>query len=182
VQSATRLSEPAAPELAGRTPSPGKKAKLSLLLITGDDMLWPQMAGAHLSSELVLKQVDSIEELLTATPAGQPAIVLWDARGETAAAAAALSRLQLHSPCFAVIALDYPGGAAAWTSLIAHRQVIAHVAVPVLADELKAAIENAREEVNVRTALLGDGTARGASMPAAPSSQGYSSPPSAHSC
>ena len=167
MQSATRLSEPAAPEPVGRTSTPAKKAKLSVLLVTGDDLLWPQI-GAHLSSELVLKQVDSIDELLTATPAGQAAIVLWDARGQTAAAAV-LTRLQLHSPRFAVVALDDAGGAAAWTNPIALRQIIAHVAVPVHPDELKSAIESAREEVNARTALLGEGAAPGASMPAAPS-------------
>src|SRR5437660_5211329 len=78
VQSATRNSESAASEPAARGPAPAqKRAKLSVLLITRDEQLWPQV-GAHLGKELILKQVDSIDELLTATPSGQPAIVLLD--------------------------------------------------------------------------------------------------------
>ena len=114
MQSPSRKNESGAPEpAAGTAVAAAKRAKLSVMLVTGDDMLWPQV-GPHLSGELILKQVDSIDELLTATAPGQPAIVLWDARGE-AAAAAVLTRLQLHSACFAVVALDDAGNAAAWT-------------------------------------------------------------------
>jgi TonB family protein len=140
------------------TPVPAaKKAKLSVLLITGDDMLWPQI-GPHVVGDLVLKQVDSVDELLTATTAGQPAIVLWDARHQTDAAAV-LSRLQLHSPRFAVIALDEPSGAHTWTNPIALRQVVAHVTLPILAGDFTTALGSAHEEVNARVALLGDGSA-----------------------
>jgi len=166
VQSATRQSEAAASQPAEpNSAHTAKRAKLSVLLVTGDDLLWPQI-GAHLNSEMVLKQVDSVDELLTTTPAGQPAVVLWDARGQTDAATA-LSRLQLHSPCFAVVALDDPGSAAAWTNPIALRQIIAQVAIPVLPDELKAAIDSGREEVSARTALLGGDGMRGAVSPGA---------------
>jgi TonB family protein len=128
-----------------------------VLLITCDDMLWPQV-GSHLDPHLILKQVDSIDELLTATPAGQPAIVLWDARNQTEAAAA-LSRLQLHSTRFAVVALDDPGNAHAWSNPIVLRQVVAHLGVPIQPDNLRTALGSAQEEVSVRTALLGDGSA-----------------------
>jgi protein TonB len=141
-----------------------KRAKLSVLLVTSDDMLWPQV-GSHLEPHLVLKQVDSIEELLTAVPAGQPAIVLWDARNQTEAAAV-LSRLQLHSTRFAVVALDDPGNAHTWSNPIVLRQVVAHVGVPVQTEKLRTALDSAQEEVGVRTALLGDG---GAAAVAAPS-------------
>jgi TonB family protein len=134
-----------------------KRAKLSVLLITGDDMLWPQI-GPHVGSDLVLKQVDSIDEMITATTSGQPAIVLWDARNQTDPAGV-LSRLQLHSPRFAVVALDEASGANTWTNPIALRQVVAHVALPVAAAGLTAALESAHEEVNARVALLGDGSA-----------------------
>ena len=97
MQSATRNSESAVSEPAARKAAPTpKRAKLSVLLVTRDDQLWPQVGG-HLGQDLILKQVDTIDELITATTAGQPAIVLLDARGQTDAAAA-LSRLQLHSP------------------------------------------------------------------------------------
>jgi protein TonB len=174
VQSATRKSEATASPAAEHSTVPAKKAKLSVLLVTGDDLLWPQI-GANLSSELLLKQVDSIDELLTTTRAGQPAIVLWDARAE-ADAEAVLSRLQLHSPCFAVVALDEADAAPVWTNPIANRQIIAQIALPVAPDELQAALESAREEVHARTALLGGATsdaatpgamAHAAAMPAA---------------
>jgi TonB family protein len=158
VQNATRKSESAASEPTPRKPAAvAKKAKLPVLLISGDDTLWPQI-GAHVGGDLLLKQVDSIDELLTATASGQPAIVLWDARNQTDAAGV-LSRLQLHSPRFAVVALDEAGGANAWTNPIALRQVVAHVSVPIPAANLTAALESAHEEVNARIALLGDGSA-----------------------
>jgi TonB family protein len=156
VQSATRKNESAGPEpVALKSSAPaGKKTKLSVLLITGDDMLWPQI-GAHLSKDLILKQVDSVDELLTATQPGQAAILLWDARNQTDAAVV-LSRLQLHSPRFAVIALDDAGSESTWTSPIALRQVVAQLPVPVPPGHLKTALESAHEEVNARVALLGE--------------------------
>ena len=155
MQSATKKSESAALEPAARKSAPApKRAKLSVLLVTRDDQLWPQIGG-NLGQDLVLKQVDTIDELLSATTSGQPAIVLLDARGE-ADAAAALSRMQLHSPRFAVVALDDVGSGHTWTGAIALRQVVAHVAVPIQADKLTLAIENAHEEVNARIALLGE--------------------------
>ncbi len=155
MQSATKKSESAAMDPAARKSAPApKRAKLSVLLVTGDDQLWPQVGG-NFGPDLVLKQVDTIDELISTTTSGQPAIVLMDARGH-ADAAAALSRLQLHSPRFAVIALDEVGSAHTWTSAIALRQVVAHVAVPIQADKLTQAVENAHEEVNARVALLGE--------------------------
>ena len=155
MQSATKKSESAALEPAARKSAPApKRAKLSVLLVTRDDQLWPQVGG-NLGQDLVLKQVDTIDELLSTTTSGQPAIVLLDARGE-ADGAAALSRLQLHSPRFAVVALDDVGSGHTWTGAIALRQVVAHVAVPIQADKLIQAIENAHEEVNARVALLGE--------------------------
>ena len=155
MQSATKKSESAALEPAARKSAPApKRAKLSVLLVTRDDQLWPQVGG-NLGPDLVLKQLDTIDELLSTTPSGQPAIVLLDARGQ-ADAAAALSRMQLHSPRFAVIALDDVGGGHTWTGAIALRQVVAHVAVPIQADKLTQAIENAHEEVNARISLLGE--------------------------
>ncbi len=166
MQSATRNSEPAALEPAVRKAAPApKRAKLSVLLVTGDDLLWPQI-GSHLSTDLVLKQVDSVDELITATTPGQPAIVLLDARGQ-ADAPGTLSRLQLHSPRFAVVALDEVGSAHSWTGPIALRQVVALVAVPIQADKLGQAVENAHEEVNARVALLGDSSAAAPNLPTA---------------
>jgi TonB family protein len=166
-----RISEPAASAATGgHTPAPAaNRAKLSVFLVTRDDSLWPQV-GADLDPRLILKQVDSVEELISSTPEGQSAIVLWDARdaGDTAAA---LSRLQVHSPRFAVVALDDPGNAAAWTNPIGLRQVVTVAAVPIVAGKLKSALDAALEEANARAALLGsaDNVASGAASAAATS-------------
>ena len=164
MQSATKKNESAASESAALKPAApaAKKAKVSVLLITRDEMLWPQI-GAHLSKEMILKQVDTVDELLTAVPSGQAAIVLWDARND-ADAAAVLSRMQLHSPRFAVIALDDADSAHKWSGPIALRQVVAHLPVPVPPGHLKIALESAHEEVNARVALLGEA---GAAAPVA---------------
>ena len=150
------LTAPEPPDQAA-VQSVKKKTKLAVLLVTGDDALWPQI-GAALSADLVLKQLDSIDELVGSTPSGQPAIVLWDARNH-ADPANVLSRLHLHSPRFAIVALDDASSADAWHVPIQHRQVVAHLALPIAVDGLAQALASAHEEVNSRLALLGDETA-----------------------
>ena len=150
-----RKHEVTAPEMPEPpVPQAVKKQKLTVLLVTGDDALWPQV-GADLNSGLVLKQVDSIDELIETTPSGQAAIVLWDARNH-AEPAAVLSRLNLHSSRFAIIALDEASSADAWTLPIQHRQVVAHVGLPIVGSVLSGVLDSANEEVNSRVALLGD--------------------------
>ncbi len=149
------LAAAEAPERAA-TPPP-KKQKLAVLLVTGDEALWPQI-GADLSSGLILKQLDSIDELISSTPSGQAAIVLWDARNHVDPATV-MSRLHLHSSRFGIIALDDPSSADAWTLPIQHRQIVARVDLPIAGNGFAAALESAQEEVNSRLALLGDGAA-----------------------
>jgi len=152
-----RIQELATPETAEQPVLQSvKKPKLSVLLVTEDDSLWPQV-GADLGAGLVLKQLDSIDELINSTPSAQAAIVLWDARNHPEPAAV-LSRLNLHSSRFAVVALDDAGSADAWTLPVQHRQVVAHVNLPIVPSELSSALDSAREEVNSRLALLGDGS------------------------
>ena len=98
-----------------------KKQKLPVLLITADESLWPQI-GADLSSGLILKQLDSIDELISSTPAASPGIVIWDARNN-ADPAGMLSRVNSHSSRFAIIALDDATSADAWTLPVQHRQM-----------------------------------------------------------
>jgi periplasmic protein TonB len=140
-----------------------KKQKLSVLLVTEDESLWPQV-GADLGSGLLLKQLDSIDELINSTPSGQAAIVLWDARNHPDPAGV-LSRLHLHSSRYAIVALDEASSADPWTLPIQHRQVVAHVGVPIVNSILAGVLDSAQEEVNSRLALLGDGSA----LPAAAS-------------
>ena len=161
-----RKHEVAAPEPAERPqPQPVKKQKLSVLLVTADDALWP-LVGADLNGGLVLKQLDSIDELINSTPSGQAAIVLWDARSHPDPAAI-LSRLHLHSSRFAIVALDSETSGNAWTLPIQQRQLVAHVGLPIVGTVLSTALDSAHEEVNSRLALLGDGD--GAIPPAATS-------------
>jgi TonB family protein len=155
---ALRKHELATPEQSDRAAIQSvRKQKLAVLLVTGDESLWPQI-GADMTGGLVLKQLDSIEELISSTPSGQAAIVLWDARGN-ADPASVLSRIHLHSSRFAIVALDNAESADAWTLPIQHRQIVAHVGLPILADSLASVLDNAHEEVNSRLALLGDGSA-----------------------
>ena len=151
--------EPAAPEAADRPARSTKSLKLPVLLITAEDELWPQV-GADLGSNLVLKQLDSIDELINTFPAGQPAIVLWDARNN-ADPASVLTRLSQHSTRFAVVALDSPTAAGAWTLPLQHRQIVAHVALPIAGGALAKALDSSQEEVHARMALLGEGPSSG---------------------
>ena len=152
-----RIHEVATPDEAERPVLQSvKKSKLPVLLITEDDSLWPQV-GADLGAGFILKQLDSVDELIKSTPSAQAAIVLWDARNHPEPAAV-LSRLNLHSSRFAVVALDDAGSADAWTLPVEHRQVVAHVGLPIVAAELSRALDSAQEEVNSRLALLGDGS------------------------
>jgi TonB family protein len=167
-----RKHEPAAPEATERASlQPVKKQKLTVLLVTEDESLWPQI-GADLNGGLILKQLDSIDELISSTPSGQAGIVLWDARNHPDPAAV-LSRLHLHSTRFAIVALDDSTSADAWTLPIQHRQVVAHVGLPIVDSNLSSVLDSAHEEVNARLALLGDGSA----PPAAPSASGSSKKP-----
>jgi TonB family protein len=161
-----RKHEVAAPVPVERPPlQPVKKQKLTVLLVTADDALWP-LVGADLNGGLVLKQLDSIDELISSTPSGQAAIVLWDARSHPDPAAV-LSRLHLHSSRFAIVALDNETSGDAWTHPVQLRQVVAHVGLPIVGSVLSTALDSAHEEVNSRLALLGDGD--GAVPPAAAS-------------
>src|SRR5260370_23067192 len=103
------------------------------------------------------RQVDSVDDLIATTQAGGPAVVLWDARGQ-AAAAAVLARIQLHSDRYVIVALDAADNAAAWETPLAQHQVTARVALPIVMHELLGVLERAREEINARVALLGDGS------------------------
>jgi TonB family protein len=164
-----RKLEPSTPEQAARAPvQPVKRQKLTVFLVTGDESLWPQI-GAELTAAMLLKQVDSVEELISSTTSGQAGIVLWDAR-QHPDPAAVLSKINLHSPRFAIVALDKEGSANAWTLPTQHRQVVGHVALPITGDAFKNILDSAHEEANSRMALLGDGSS-------APAGSGSSKPP-----
>jgi TonB family protein len=148
--------DPAAERLPERSASSSvKRQKLPVLLTTSDDSLWTQVSA--IGDQWALRQVDSVDDLIATTHAGQSAVVLWDARGQ-ASAAAALSRIQMHSDRYVVVALDAPDNAAAWESPLSQRQIVAHLPLPIVVDNLIGALERAREEIDARVALLGDGS------------------------
>ena len=155
--------EPTDAQAPERRPLPGShRQKLPALLVTADDSLWTQIAAAGAS--WAPQQIDSIDELIATIPSGQRGVVLWDARGNEACAAA-LSRIQLHSGRLVVVALDTAESAARWAGPVEQRQVIAHVTLPIAAERLVEALGRAREEIDARVALLGDAAA---GAPAAP--------------
>jgi TonB family protein len=137
-------------------PASSKKQKLQALLITSDDSLWTQIGAV--GDQWAPRQIDSVDDLLATTQAGQSAVILWDARGE-APTAAVLSRIQMHSDRFVIVALDAAGNAAAWETPLEQRQILAHVPLPIVLDQLIGVLQQAREEINARVALLGDGSA-----------------------
>lgn len=144
--------EETSPDAALQHSMPSPKQKLPALLVTSDDSLWSELGA--IDSEWVPKQLDSVDELVAAFPAGQAGVVMWDARAQTAPAAV-LSRLQLHSDRLAVIVLDSPENAASWARAIEKRQIAGHVSLPIVADTLSDALKRAREEIDARVALLG---------------------------
>jgi TonB family protein len=150
-----RKHELDAPEPNPRPPLQSvKKQKLTVLLVTQDESLWPQI-GTDLSADLVLKQLDSIDELVGSTPSGEAGIVLWDARNHPDPAAV-LSRLHSHSSRFAIVALDESASVGPWTLPLQNRQVVAHVGLPIVGNDLPRALDSAHQEVNSRMSVLGD--------------------------
>jgi TonB family protein len=139
--------------------APAKRRKFDAYLVTLDDELWPQV-GARLTQRLNHRQIDSVEELVNATSPGEPAVVLWDARG-AANQSDVLARLAAHSPRFAVIALDLEESASGWAPEVDRGQIVAHVAVPLDAERIESALAAAYDEASARVALLGEVTARG---------------------
>jgi TonB family protein len=145
--------EPAAALVNRESIPPARRKKLPVLLVTGDDGLWPQI-GPNLDADFAPRQLDSIDELLALTSPG-PAIVLWDARAH-AGPAAVLSRLQSLTAHCVIIALDSADSAAAWTSAVEHRHISALVTLPVDPARLAEVLASAHEELTTRIVLLAD--------------------------
>jgi len=135
--------------------APVKRQKLPALLVTSDDSLWTQIGA--IGDQWAPRQIDSVDDLIATTQAGHSAVILWDARGQTPAVAV-LSRIQMHSDRFVIVALDAADNAAAWEAPLQHRQIVGHVSLPIVLDALIGALDRAREEINARVALLGDGS------------------------
>ncbi len=77
-----RKHELAAPEPAERPVQSNRsgKSQNSRCFLSPGTMPCGRRSAPTLSADLILKQLDSIDELVRSTPSGQAAIVLWDAR------------------------------------------------------------------------------------------------------
>jgi len=116
------------------------------------------LVGPGLESEFTLKQVDSTDELLSVTSAGQAAVIVWDAR-DCADRAAGLSGLQRQSDRFAIIVLDFAANTEAWRLPAQQRQIESLVSIPFKSAQLTAAVASARDELGNRQARPADVTA-----------------------
>jgi periplasmic protein TonB len=150
---ATQIQQPAAGAAVSDTPPPRPKKKRQALLVTADDSLWPQV-GAIVASDVVLKHIDSVDQLLTTVEPGYAGIVIWDGRAETEFSTQ-LARIQRHSARIAVIAVDVAARAEQWTRLTQQNQIVAMVAVPLVAESFNDAMNRAHDEAQTRVALLG---------------------------
>jgi protein TonB len=140
------------------TPPPRPKQKRHALLVTSDDSLWPQV-GAVVTSEVVLKHIDSVDQLVSTVEPGYAGIVIWDGRGEKDTATQ-LARIQQHSPRLAIIAIDTAAMAAQWARLTQQNQIVAMVVVPFTAQTFNEAMSRAHDEVQTRIELLGKADAQ----------------------
>jgi TonB family protein len=154
---ASRASQEGTADVTAPATKPRSKQRRSAYLVTAEDALWPQV-GAVVSSDTVLTQVDSVEQLLGLIEPEYAGVVIWDARGD-GAYADHLAQLQRHSARLAVMVLDDPGMSAHWSRLVQKKQIVASITLPLAAHDFNDLIRAAWEEVQVRTALLGgDGT------------------------
>ena len=162
VTGATKIQHEAAESaVVSSTPPPRPKQKRQALLITSDDSLWPQV-GAVVTSDVVLKHIDSVDQLLSTVEPGYAAILIWDGRGETDVATQ-LAKIQRHSARLAIIAVDTVAMTAQWARLIKHNQIVSMVVLPFTAQSFNEAMSRAHDEVQTRIELLGS-----ADAPAAP--------------
>ncbi len=135
-------------------PAVSRREKSHVFLVTQDESLWP-LLGNGLGRDWLLKQVDTIGELLATVDATQSGIVVWDARG-AADHAAELSRVQLHSERFAIIVIDAASNSEPWRVAVEQRQIVALLGVPFKAERWREVLSSAREECQARIAVLGE--------------------------
>ena len=150
---AGRAPHGGAADVSAPATKPRSKQRRSAYLVTAEDSLWPQV-GAVVSSDTVLTQFDSIQQLIDTMEPEYAGVVVWDARGD-ADYADHLAKLQRHSARLAVMVLDDPGMSAHWARLVQKKQIVASITLPLAAQAFNDGLRNAWEEAQVRTALLG---------------------------
>ncbi|MDP8985585.1 MAG: hypothetical protein M3N97_11200 [Pseudomonadota bacterium] len=145
--------------------------RLTAMLVTGDDALWP-LVGAVLGRNVVLKQIDSIDQLIGGEEPDQGGVVIWDARGASDTAAP-LARVRQALPSTAVMVLDDPAMMSHWQRLVEQRLIASMAALPIAADSFNGALDLAFDEAQIRRGVLGT-PGKTTAAAEAPPSQGRS--------
>jgi len=135
------------------------------MLVTGDDALWP-LVGAAIARDVVLKQLDTIDQLLGEAEPDQAGVVIWDARGESDSSAP-LARLRQRLPAMAVMVLDDAAMSAQWKRLVDQRLIASMAPLPIAAESFDGALNLAFDEMQMRRGVLGS-TVKPAPEEAAP--------------
>jgi TonB family protein len=123
------------------------------MLVTGDDALWP-LVGAAITRDVVLKQLDTIDQLLDEVEPDQAGVVIWDARGE-GDSSAPLARLRQRLPAMAVMVLDDAATSAQWKRLVDQRLIASMAPLPIAAESFDGALNLAFDEMQMRRGVLG---------------------------
>ncbi len=138
---------------AATSSAPRSGQRRSAALVTADDTLWP-LVGAVLARDIVLKQIDSIEQLLGDGEPDRGGVVIWDARGE-GDSASQLARLRQHLPTAAVMVLDDPAMNSHWKRLADQRLIASMATLPIAGDSFSPALDRAFDEAQMRRGVLG---------------------------
>jgi TonB family protein len=133
--------------------APRSSQRRTAMLVTGDDSLWP-LVGAVVARDVVLKQIDSIDQLMGEVEPDQAGVAIWDARGDSDSSAQ-LARLRQRLPAMAVMVLDDSATSAQWKRLVDQRLIAAMVPLPIAAEPFNRALGLAFDEMQMRRSVLG---------------------------
>jgi hypothetical protein len=123
------------------------------MLVTGDDALWP-LVGAAVARDVVLKQLDSIDQLMSEAEPNQAGVMIWDARGDSDSSTQ-LARLRQRLPAMAVMVLDDSSTSAQWKRLVDQRLIASMAPLPIAAEPFNRALGLAFDEMQMRRGVLG---------------------------
>jgi len=124
------------------------------------------LVGAAIARDVVLKQLDTIDQLLGEAEPDQAGVVIWDARGESDSSAP-LARLRQRLPAMAVMVLDDAAMSAQWKRLVDQRLIASMASLPIAAESFDGALNLAFDEMQMRRGVLGS-TVKPAPEEAAP--------------
>jgi TonB family protein len=158
-------------ELPGADASARGDTRVAVLVVTGDDALWTELAGGV--PGLDAHQFDTAVELVANWNPARAAVVLIDARGGTKLAAS-VERVLTHGGALVPVALVDEEHRTAAASLERRRALFDHIRVPLDAGTARTVIDRAAEEAMARLTLtdgdagVGAGAKRRRSTPGLP--------------